>query len=45
MRGAVAQTSGKQSVLVSIKRLSLDTALEAARAGFGAISEDLELGS
>lgn len=33
---AAAQTSGKQPVLVSIKRMSLDTALKAARAAIDA---------
>ena len=33
---AVAQTSGKQPVLVSIKRMSLDTALKAAHAAIEA---------
>ena len=37
---AQAQTSGKQPVLVSIKRMSLDTALKAARASIEACRKE-----
>jgi len=37
---ALAQTSGKQPVLVSIKRMSLDTALKAARAAIEACRKE-----
>ena len=37
---AAAQTTGKQPVLVSIKRMSLDTALKAARAAIEACRKE-----
>lgn len=37
---AAAQTTGKQPVLVSIKRMSLDTALKAARAAIDACRKE-----